>query len=120
MPYHFNLTEFACPCCSGNNIQAGFVEQLQKARAIARVAFKIDSGWRCEAHNTQVGGEAQSSHMAGWAADIACPTPGVYFQVLNAVIRAGFNRIGRGRDYIHVDCDPNKPANVSWPYPIHQ
>lgn len=119
MTSHFDLREFACPCCGGNDIKPELIERLQKARTIAGVPFEITSGWRCKAHNREIKGGAQSSHMAGWAADIACKTSGVYFSVLKSLIQAGFNRIGRGRDYIHVDCDPGKPANVSWPYPAH-
>lgn len=119
MTANFNLNEFMCPCCGGNNIQAGLVERLQKARTLADVPFKITSGWRCEEHNKKIGGEKDSSHMKGWAVDIACGTSRIYFQILKACIDAGFNRIGRGRDYIHVDCDPGKPVDVSWPYPVH-
>jgi uncharacterized protein YcbK (DUF882 family) len=116
MPENFNLNEFSCPCCGGNNIQAEFVERLQRARTKARIPFKINSGWRCPAHNKETKGEAQSSHMSGWAADIACETSGVRFTILESLRRAGFTRLGIGKSFIHADCDPDKPPNVIWVY----
>lgn len=116
MPNNFKLTEFACPCCGGNDIKASFVEKLQKARDIAGFPFKINSGWRCESHNKDIKGEASSSHMFGYAADIACQSSMTRFNLLESLQRAGFNRFGIGKTFIHTDCDPDKPQHVIWVY----
>lgn len=116
MPNNFTLNEFACPCCGGNNIQAGLVERLQKARTLADMPFKISSGWRCADHNKEIGGEAHSSHMLGWASDIACETSGIRFRMVKALIDAGFTRLGIGKTFVHADCDPGKPQEVIWLY----
>ncbi len=113
---NFNQAEFACPCCGGNDIRAEAVERLQKARTIAGTPFRITSGWRCEKHNKAEGGKATSSHMLGWAFDIACETSVMRFNLLEALQRAGFNRFGIGKTFIHTDCDPNKPQHMIWVY----
>lgn len=116
MPDNFHLNEFSCPCCGGNDIKPELVARLDKARDIAGLPFKIDSGWRCEAHNKEVGGEEKSSHMNGWAADIFCASSAARFNFLESLQRAGFNRFGIGKNFIHVDCDPDKPTCMIWVY----
>lgn len=113
---YFNLNEFMCPCCGGNDIKPELVERLQKARSMAGFPFKIDSGWRCEAHNKEIGGEEKSSHMLGWAADIACGASAIRHTLIESLQCAGFNRFGIGKTFIHADCDPAKPKNVIWVY----
>jgi uncharacterized protein YcbK (DUF882 family) len=36
----------------------------------------VNSGWRCEAHNIEVGGARASRHLIGCAADIRTAAPG--------------------------------------------
>lgn len=46
---------------------------LEIARAIlGGIPFHIDSGYRCTALNTAVGGAAFSAHTLGYAADVVC------------------------------------------------
>ena len=116
MPNNFRLDEFMCPCCGGNNIQAGFVDLLERARAMAELPFKINSGWRCEARNKEIKGEEKSSHMTGWAADIACEASALRHTLIKTLIFADFNRFGIGKNFVHVDCDPAKPKNMIWVY----
>lgn len=116
MPNNFNLNEFACPCCGGNNIQAKFIERLDLARNMAVLPFKINSGWRCADHNKEIGGESHSSHMSGWAADIACESSGNRKRMISALLQAGFTRLGIGKTFIHADDDPDKPQHVIWVY----
>jgi len=35
---------------------------------------------------------------------------------VNALLKAGFTRIGIASSFVHVDCDPTKPAQVIWTY----
>lgn len=115
---HFKPSEFDSPDLkgSGTRMQLSFVQKLDEARELAGTSFSISSGYRTPAHNKKVGGVADSSHVTGWAADIATPTSASRWKILKSLIHVGFNRIGIGRGFIHVDSDPKKAANVSWTY----
>jgi hypothetical protein len=62
-----------------------------------------------------VGGVANSSHLVGKAADIAVGSGAERYIILNALIQAGFRRIGVAKTFIHCDNDESKPNSV-WTY----
>lgn len=113
---HFALSEFDSPDApgSGSEMQPEFLTKLDAARGIANVPFKINSGFRTVAHNKKVGGEPNSSHTKGWAADIAYSSGSEGYKILAALFNVGFNRIGVYKTWIHCDCDPSLPAKVIW------
>ena len=127
---YFEYKEFDCPCedcqraeSTGVNMQPLFLEMLDHARAISKgTSVKINSGFRCENHNSRVGGKNKkagskgSSHMYGWAADLACNTSQERHNILASLMETGFNRIGIASTFIHVDNDPDKAPNVTWTY----
>lgn len=115
---NFKQSEFDSPDKkgSGENMQMSFIEKLDQAREIAGTPFNISSGYRTPEHNKKVGGVKDSSHVTGWAADIKAPTSASRFKILQALLHVGFDRIGVGRSFIHVDSDPKKPANMMWTY----
>ena len=81
----------------------------------------ITSGFRTIEYNRSLmkkgyPASPKSSHLLGWAADIAVPNNHRRFLMLEALLDAGFNRIGVGSDHLHVDMDPNKPSNTIWVY----
>ena len=55
---YFELSEFDSPDQenSGINMDHDFLRMLDKAREIAGISFKINSGYRSETHNLKVGG----------------------------------------------------------------
>lgn len=114
---YFSLEEFDSPDLpnSGINMDSEFLKMLDTARDTAGVPFKITSGYRSKEHNEKVGGVPNSSHLRGYAADIACVAGGDRYIILNALIKAGFKRIGVANTFIHVDNDPDKPNSV-WTY----
>lgn len=115
---HFNISEFDSPDVigSGEKMNKEFLNRLDLARELADTPFKITSGVRSEAHNKKVGGVSNSSHILGYAADVACNDSVSRFKILNALIKAGFNRIGIADTFIHIDNDPGKSENVIWTY----
>jgi hypothetical protein len=66
---NFNLSEFDSPDLtgSGSKMNPDFLLKLDKARGIAGVPFKINSGYRTESHNKKVGGTPNSAHTKGFA-----------------------------------------------------
>lgn len=114
---YFELGEFECRCCERNDMVMEFLLKLDRARHLAGVPFKVNSGFRCPSWNQFNGGTPTSSHLIGLAADISTPTSWEYFQILKALFDVGFTRIGVGKKFIHVDDDPGKPGELIWTYP---
>tara|TARA_R110000851_G_scaffold268235_2_gene420930 strand:+ start:2989 stop:3351 length:363 start_codon:yes stop_codon:yes gene_type:complete len=115
---YFDLEEFDSPDIqnSGRLMDVSFLEMLDEARDIAEVPFIISSGYRSPAYNEKVGGVSNSSHLKGLAADITCTESTERFIIINSLLLAGFNRIGVGKTFIHVDNDPDKTSDVIWVY----
>lgn len=114
----FNIKEFDSPDKpgSGSMMKASTLAMLDKARSIAGIPFKIESGYRTVEHNKEVGGVANSAHTRGYAADIVT-TPGTRDKIIKALVQAGFKRIGIGTNFVHADNDPSLPQNTAWGYP---
>ena len=80
----FKEKEFACKCCgqlplstgSGQapreNVKALVSEVLDPVRDKLGMPIVVNSGYRCERHNKDVGGVRNSQHLRGEAADIHC------------------------------------------------
>lgn len=115
---HFKPVEFDSPDIkgSGANMQAIFIAKLDLARTIANIPFRINSGYRTPKQNKKVGGVADSSHLKGEASDIAAETTAQKFIIVVALLKAGFVRIGIGKNFVHADNDMSKPQNVLWTY----
>lgn len=111
----FQKKEFDCKCCGENKMDTMFIMNLVRARRIAGIPFKINSGYRCKKHNLEEKGSPTSSHLKGLAADIACLKPSTRGSILKALITVGFKRIGIKDTCIHVDSDPDKTEAV-WLY----
>lgn len=99
---YFTLDEFACPCCGRSEMNLDFVMRLDKARMISNTGYKINSGCRCEKHNTEVGSTSEN-HTSGHGADIKARDNHKRGKILRGLYRAGFNRVGIRKDFIHVD-----------------
>jgi uncharacterized protein YcbK (DUF882 family) len=119
---HFTSKEFECPCsaCIDNFIEKDLVEKLEGIR-VKLGPLKINSGYRCPEHNKAVGGEPNSAHMSGLAADIQ-PIP-VNVDDLDKLYNecfAQFDNIGDGRRlrFVHVDVRAKKPDGKkrTWTY----
>ena len=77
--------------------------ELQKLRSLLNKPIRVNSGWRCAAHNKLMGGASNSQHLIGKAADcriIGFPNNEVgYF----ACRYTNCNGIGIGLSYTHLD-----------------
>lgn len=113
---YFKPEEFNCPDCQHEQMDDNFLIRLELAREYAFTPFSINSGWRCEKHNKEVGGAPTSAHLFGKAVDIQATTPRQRFRILYGLIKAGFTRIGIAKTFIHADSDGTKDAEVVWLY----
>ena len=74
----FKEKEFACKCCgqlpplARENVKALVCEVLDTVREKLGMPIVVNSGYRCEKHNKDVGGVRNSQHLRGEAADIHC------------------------------------------------
>lgn len=114
----FKISEFDSPDepGSGSKMCSNFLIDLDEARDRAGVSFRINSGYRTQEHNLKVGGRFGSSHKKGMAADIRYTNNNEKYLILSALMSVGFNRIGLGGSFIHVDCDSTKPQDTMWKY----
>lgn len=99
---HFKLKEFACSCCGKAKMDSVFLEKIDEARRLAGIPFKINSGYRCPKHNTEVGSTSKN-HTSGKAADIAANNSQTRLKIVSALLKAGFKRIGISKTFIHAD-----------------
>ena len=120
---YFKIFEFDSPDVpgSGSNMDKEFLEKLDKSREIAEIAYRINSGYRTLEHHEEIYRQlgkppTNSAHLRGLAADIATPTNQSRFKILNALFKVGFNRIGIGKNFIHVDDDKSLPHGTTWLY----
>jgi len=115
---YFKLSEFDSPDQpgSGEMMEHEVVQALDIARDIYGYPIIVTSGFRSVSRNKAIGGSRKSSHLLGYAVDVAVPNSHRRFLLMEALLDAGFTRFGIGEDFIHVDMDPQKDPNVIWTY----
>lgn len=72
---HFNVKEFRCKCGKEHEFEVNekLVENLEKLyEALNCSKIIVTSGYRCTAHDKNVGGNGTGQHTKGNAADICC------------------------------------------------
>ncbi len=110
---HFLYSDFICPCCDTLKIVPGFYRHtglLERMRIELGFALAVNSGFRCERHNREVGGAARSWHLL-FATDIRPVehSPEKLAAMYAAAERLGFTGIGRYDTFLHLDLRP-EPA----------
>jgi uncharacterized protein YcbK (DUF882 family) len=103
---NFRGEEFACKCGCGACIpDVGLVHKLQQLRDRIKKPIVINSSTRCAKHNKAVGGERESFHLTGKAADIC--VPGMPVQTLLKHVEESnlFKGVGYypKKNFVHVD-----------------
>ncbi len=102
---HFNSEEFTCQCGCGLYLpNSQLIDILEDVRLFFGAPVKINSGTRCKKHNLAVGGEVNSQHMLGTAADIvvANTLPEKVYTYLDGKYPGTFG-IGLYSSWTHID-----------------
>ena len=117
MTRNFTRQEFACKCgCGFDAIEPSLVDDLQNIRDRFGGPLIINSGCRCVTHNENTGGSPASAHLRGMAADIACKSSDERFELVRLCVTI-FQRIGIGKDFVHVDIDKDEKSQyIMWLY----
>jgi uncharacterized protein YcbK (DUF882 family) len=109
---NFVAKEFDCQCnkCPETLIDLDHVFKLQKLREDLNASIKINSAYRCPAHNAAVGGEKNSIHMRGQATDIVVDgmTPD---EVADSCEH--FDGLGRYDSFTHID---SRGSRARWDF----
>jgi len=102
---NFTTNEFRCKCCGAIIIEVGLIGGLQQLRDLIGKPIIINSGYRCEKHNKEVGGSPKSQHLLGKAADIRTldmsPVDLAYYAKEIDVFKNG--GIGLYPNFVHLD-----------------
>lgn len=91
------------------------MQHLDLAREKAGIPFKINSAFRSVEYEKSQGRKGTSSHCFGLAVDIRCTTSLQRLKIVSALLEVGFERIGIGKTFIHVDFDQEKNSAI-WLY----
>jgi len=113
---NFFKSEFECKC--GCDMPISVLDnvkllaiQLQTIRDYVKQPIKINSAYRCEVHNSLIGGSKRSQHKLGKASDITINTftPNEVVDVVNNLLTnemLGYfyiGGIGRYNTFTHLD-----------------
>jgi len=106
---HFNLSEFACPCCNLVMLHPKLLAKLAELRNVLERPVSITSGYRCFKYNQKVGGVANSYHCIGLAADIKVKDINL-IELLGYAEEIDFAGIGfyEKKNFLHLDVRPTK------------
>lgn len=106
---YFSSSEFDCKCsypdCRETLIDKRLIAGLERVRELAKMPIKINSGYRCERHNKDVGGVSKSRHRLGLACDIPTVMSEKRMNEFNDILKKHFPfvLIYKGRNFTHVD-----------------
>ena len=109
-PKYFKRSDFECNCDGLCDHSDGVVDALlialDKLRASINKPIIVNCGYRCKKHNKAVGGETNSYHMKGMAADIRCTgmTSKALAKAASSVSEFSGGGIGTYKNFVHVDC----------------
>ena len=92
-------------------MQTVMLEKLEEAREDLGFPVIINSGYRCEKHNSELGSTSQN-HVKGLAADIRSTGDWTRYAMLSVFFKLGFQGIGIYPKSLHVDI--NHEVKTCW------
>ncbi len=91
----------------------GFMEKVERLRAIYGKPMHVSSAYRCLPHNKAVGGGEKSMHLVGRAIDFKVASDAERFEILRIAVGL-FGGVGIMKNAIHVD--DRQTGNRAWTY----
>ena len=108
---HFTKEELQCPCCRLFEFTPGTIVKIEMIRRGYGKPMPINSGTRCKARNTKVGGSKTSFHMKSLAIDVECSSSYDKFDLVREAIAKKANGIVVYDWGIHIDFG-DRPRNM--------
>lgn len=105
-----------CPHRTFEDIDISLIAALDALEKRLEWDLTFSSGVRCEACNAAAGGVKKSAHLKGRAVDIIIDNSVERYELANQALSLGFNRIGIGRKFVHLDVDYSLPMHMLWLY----
>lgn len=106
----------ATPKCSVSDMDEDFLDKLLFAQKLCGCKFRITSAFRTVSYEKSKGRSGRSAHCLGKAVDISTIDSKTRYIVVAALLNAGFNRIGIGKNFVHVDDDMKRVHPVIFHY----
>ena len=118
MAKYFSAAEFKkCkPACSIEDMDAGFLDLLDRVREAAGIPLVLNSAYRSPAWELKQGRSGTGAHTLGVAVDICCNTYQNRFKIVRAALACGITRIGIAKTYVHLDASKRHAQEVIWDY----
>lgn len=120
MAKYFSEAEMVCHHCGElppDGINQILLDKLDELREMIGQPIHVTCMYRCTEHNAEVGGEPNSQHLLGNAADIYVDGLSVD-ELANNAVTVGFDGIGRyyTSQFVHVDVrdDGASPNGYTW------
>lgn len=124
---HFSVEELSCRCgCGEMKMNADFMDKAVKLRKFYGKALIVTSGYRCPAHDEQVGTSyhpGSGPHVEGRALDFSiegADALSLIKQALQLGLFTGFGLAQKGADrFMHIDDledRPEHPRPFVWTY----
>jgi uncharacterized protein YcbK (DUF882 family) len=118
---YFDVSEFDQKGLKGSGAEfmcKDFLKLCDELRGRYGKPLKVNSGYRSEAYNKEIGGVKNSSHtkVPCKAADFAISSSADRWKFIKCCFELGITRIGIGNSFIHIDIDYDKPTKLIWDY----
>lgn len=91
------------------------LDKLDIVRSLCGFPLVVNSAYRTFDYEQSKGRSGSSSHCKGIAVDIAVQSDEKRLKIVQNSLRAGFQRIGIAKNFIHLDLDNDKPSCI-WLY----
>lgn len=102
---YFTELEFhkLTPSCSLDNMSDAFMKRLDRAREIYGKPIVLNCAYRSVSWDKLHGRSGNGYHTLGRAVDIRCVSSSDRFELVNALLQAGFTGLGMYPTFIHCD-----------------
>lgn len=91
-------------------------EMLLLLEALLDQELIVNSAFRTVEHEKKQGRSGSSSHCKGLAVDVSCYDSRLRYQIVEKAMTVGFDRIGIGKTFIHLDIDKDKVHPIIFHY----
>ncbi len=104
------------PPCSLQDMDQETINKADRARDIAGIPFIPVSAYRTPEHDKSKGRSGTGAHTKGRAIDFKCDNSSNRFIMVDALLKAGFKRIGIAKTFVHADDSLGHDQEVMWLY----